>query len=304
MVEVWVAPWSRSKKRTRWYQWILRSLLLLGIILLALLEPLLTLVDAGLGDGRIQRRALLLLSVVDHGFVACFLIELYYTRRLLFFVELGCLAVAFASSSVLAFRLFLYPGIALDAAAPRQRRFAAVLVGLATLDSELLPLLPWRETRSRRDKATGRLAKKHYALKHLAGGFPTVAASRASLGLDALKHSATAIWCISNIVDGPDAGCIIEFATLTISLTSVLFAAYNRVLLLRRGRESDDDAQPARDHAFTVSSPVSFTPNPLTPPAPGADGGATFPPADVELLRTSRARTRASAWPETKNGSC
>ncbi|KAK7232077.1 hypothetical protein SO694_00031273 [Aureococcus anophagefferens] len=73
--------WSRSEKRTVWYRWILRSLGVLALGLLAVLEPILVVAESRVSDA--QKRTLLLLSVCDAGFVACFLIELWYTRRVL-----------------------------------------------------------------------------------------------------------------------------------------------------------------------------------------------------------------------------
>ena len=46
-----------------------------------------------------QKRTMLLLSVCDTAFVICFLIELWYTRRVLFYVEVSVLTCAALSSA-------------------------------------------------------------------------------------------------------------------------------------------------------------------------------------------------------------
>ena len=160
--------WSRSKRRTVWYRWILRSLLVVALFLVAALEPLLVLVKSRVSDA--HKRTMLFLSVADQAFVACFLIELWYTRRVFFFVEASVVAGAAVVAAALSARLCLVgPGLDVSAAEPRDRRLLEVVAVFVTLDSELLPLLPWRENSKRRD-GDGVLGLKHFALKHFARG--------------------------------------------------------------------------------------------------------------------------------------
>ncbi|KAH8095587.1 hypothetical protein JL720_2898 [Aureococcus anophagefferens] len=236
--------WSRSEKRTVWYRWILRSLGVLALGLLAVLEPILVVAESRVSDA--QKRTLLLLSVCDAGFVACFLIELWYTRRVLFYVEVAVVACAALASAALLVRLrVVAPGLALPED-PRDRRLTLVIAAFVALDPELIPLLPWRESARNRDDA-GVLRLKHFGLKHYARSFPTVFSSRVSLAVDLAKHGVTAATSIVSVL-APSPDSVLEFATLAVSLAAVLANGYRRCVLLRRG-----DA-PGTNHWFGRNS--------------------------------------------------
>ncbi|KAH8054240.1 hypothetical protein JL722_8971 [Aureococcus anophagefferens] len=234
--------WSRSEKRTVWYRWILRSLGVLALGLLAVLEPILVVAESRVSDA--QKRTLLLLSVCDAGFVACFLIELWYTRRVLFYVEVAVVACAALASAALLVRLrVVAPGLALPED-PRDRRLTLVIAAFVALDPELIPLLPWRESARNRDDA-GVLRLKHFGLKHYARSFPTVFSSRVSLAVDLAKHGVTAATSIASVL-APSPDSVLEFATLAVSLAAVLANGYRRCVLLRRGDAPGAPDQGAR----------------------------------------------------------
>ncbi|KAH8054241.1 hypothetical protein JL722_8972 [Aureococcus anophagefferens] len=219
--------WSRSKKRSVWYQWILRSLGVLALGLLAVLEPILVVAESRVSDK--QKRTMLLLSVCDTAFVICFLIELWYTRRVLFYVEVSVL-----TSAALLVRLrVVAPGLDLPAD-PRKRRLLLVIAGFVTLDPELIPLLPWRaNARDRDDEGVVRLKRR--GLKHFARSFPTVFSSRVSLALDLAKHGVTAVASVLALL-APSADSVIEFATLAASLARGARRARRRPSTSRRTR--------------------------------------------------------------------
>ena len=278
--------WSRSKKRSVWYQWILRSLGVLALGLLAVLEPILVVAESRVSDK--QKRTMLLLSVCDTAFVICFLIELWYTRRVLFYVEVSVLTCAALSSAALLVRLrVVAPGLDLPAD-PRKRRLLLVIAGFVTLDPELIPLLPWRaNARDRDDEGVVRL--KRIGLKHFARSFPTVFSSRVSLALDLAKHGVTAVASVLALL-APSADSVIEFATLAASLASVCANGYRRYVLLRRSDEppAPDEGKPRSSTG--AASPVAFTPNPLSP----AGGSVELPEAPPSTRRTSARASRTT----------
>ena len=281
--------WSRSKERTVWYRWILRSLGVLALGLLAVLEPILVVAESRVSDA--QKRTLLLLSVCDAGFVACFLIELWYTRRVLFYVEVAVVSCAALASAALLVRLrVVAPGLALPED-PRDRRLTLVIAAFVALDPELIPLLPWRESARNRDDA-GVLRLKHFGLKHYARSFPTVFSSRVSLAVDLAKHGVTAATSIVSVL-APSPDSVLEFATLAVSLAAVLANGYRRCVLLRRG---DAPGAPDQGAPRGASSPVSFTANPLQKTFDGAAVELPEAPSSTRSARLGSGPRRSTAW--------
>lgn len=221
---------SRSRKRSRWYNGLLAIAVAVAVALLSGLELVLILVAPLFS--RNQKRALVFVSVVQHGLVACFVVELWYTgRRTLFYAQLFVEVFAAVASALTIAQLAEERHVYKMRLAKAPIFFNFLLVA-CVFDLELAPLFPWGGIDDSRLDA-----------------FPTARASVASGVLACLKSAIQFYTAAEVLVARDDTDVLVSLTTAATAVELVLLGYRRGAARLAR---EEPEAPPKGAHLMKL----------------------------------------------------